>query len=278
MRFSSFLAALAAAALALPAAAMNPEAKPEARPQGEAMVLGVYHFGGSETDLVSSAEDNIFAPERQTELERITDSLAEWGPDKIMIEARPDRQAEFDEKYRAYLDGEAELNGNERQQLGFRLAKKLGHDRVYAIDFHNGMDFEAMMTALDEAGQDELRAHFDASIAAIRAEQESPGWAQRTITDRLLEMNDPQWLDANHELYVDMAEAGTAENPVGAEQMSAWWGRNLHIYANAARLSEDGDKVLLVFGGGHAYTLRHYFGHSARFTLAEPAPYLTPAQ
>ncbi|MBA4802847.1 MAG: hypothetical protein H2040_13390 [Euryhalocaulis sp.] len=274
MRPAILIAALAALTAALPAAAMNPEA----RPQGEAMILGTYHFEGSASDLVSRADDNILAPGPQADLEAITDRLAQWAPDKIMIEATPDRQAEFDTAYRAYLEGEAALTGNERQQLAFRLAKKLGHERIYAVDHKADMDFDAMTGAMDAAGQTELKAHFEASVAGLRALLESPEWTEMGVAGRLALMNDPEWLNQSHGLYLDMAEAGSADNPVGADEMSEWWGRNLHIYANAARLAEDGDRILLVYGSGHAYTLRHYFEHSARFKLIEPAPYLTPAQ
>ena len=50
------------------------------------------------------------------------------------MECRPDRQEEIDQSYSAYLCGEAQLRGDECHQLGFRLARRLGHSGVYCVD------------------------------------------------------------------------------------------------------------------------------------------------
>ena len=67
-----------------------------------------------------------------------------------------------------------------------------------------------------------------------------------------------------HHLYLMLAQMGSAENPAGAEEMEAWWGRNLRIYANIARISEPGDRVLVIYGSGHKFLLDQFVDRPAR--------------
>ena len=130
--------ALAALALALsPATAIAQDDEPPA----QVMVLGTFHFTGGGQDYVNSEVDDYLAPARQAEIEAVVERLAEFNPTRIVVELDPEAEDRFNAQYDAYRRGEHELTVNERQQIGMRLAARLGHDRHYAADYSSDMDF-----------------------------------------------------------------------------------------------------------------------------------------
>jgi len=73
-------------------------------------------------------------PRRQAELEALVAKLARFKSTKIMVEA-PRDQTSTQRDYRNYRIGKHQLTRNETEQIGFRLAHKLGHPTIYPIDF-----------------------------------------------------------------------------------------------------------------------------------------------
>jgi len=248
------------------AAAAQPQSEAPAAPEPiEAMVLGVYHFAGG-SDLNNLELDDHLSPTRQAEIKAVLDRLEAFAPTKIMVELEPEHANAFNARYTAWRDGEAELTANERDQLGMRLAARLGHDRLYAIDHQTGMDFDAMMDAAQTAGQSGLLANFQAANAEIQAY--IAALEDQTVLQRLRMMNDPANADL-HAIYLTLAQMGTVDNPVGAREMTKWWGRNLVTFARAAQHSAPGDRVLVIYGGGHKYLLDQFFSESREFVLVD---------
>ena len=116
---------------AIPAAGAAPLAWPECqRGQVQVMILGTFHF--DQTD-----DPDILAPGQQIELEAVLTGLASWAPERIAVEFPHVRQEELSSAYSSYFESEAdaiESSKNEIQQLGFRLAKRLGHADLYGVD------------------------------------------------------------------------------------------------------------------------------------------------
>ena len=243
------------------------------RPNAEIMVLGCFHFD-SKSNVINPRLSDIRSERFQTELEAIVDALAKWKPTKIMIEKTPERQSEIDERFAAYQVGSLDLRLDEAEQIGFRLAARLELSAPRAVDYRNVFDFPGLMEAIDSANQDELGAFIAAKLEEQSREGGNPAEAERTIVARLIERNDPDRVATEHSIYLDLAEAGNADDPKGAEVVGAWWTRNVHIYANIARAAESGDRILVIYGSGHAYTLRSFIRDASRFSLVEPNSYL----
>lgn len=99
------------------------------------LILGTFHFKDAGLDSYKPEVDvDILSLKRQAELDTLLGQLAAFQPTKVLIEVKQERQPEFDERYNAYLRDDYELGANEVYQVGFRLAKRLGHQRVYAVD------------------------------------------------------------------------------------------------------------------------------------------------
>lgn len=95
------------------------------------LVIGTYH-------MTDDAED-VTKPKRQREIEDLVTRLKNFRPTKIAVEALFDN-AKVNESYSQYLSGTYQLSHNETNQIGFRLARELRHQKVYPIDWKNKFD------------------------------------------------------------------------------------------------------------------------------------------
>lgn len=239
--------------------------------QTEVMVLGTFHFTGGGRDYVNQEVDDFLSASRQAEIDAVLDRLEAFAPDRIIVEIEPGHQAWINDRYHAWQAGEAELQVNERDQLGLKLAARLGHPMVYGVDYQNGMDFDAMMGAAQAAGQEALIGEFQAAIGEVQALMGE--LSDLPIREQLLTHNDPDF-QSQHNLYLTLARMGTVENPVGAYNMADWWGRNMIIFARIAQISQPGERVLVIYGSGHKYLLDQYFDQAKGFSVADPLTYL----
>lgn len=253
--------------LILPFSAMAQEDRPQV------MVLGTFHFTGGGSDYINSEVDDMLNPQRQAEIEALAETLSEFGPTKIVVELVPESEDRFNSAYQRYLAGEHELTVNERQQIGMRLAARLEHDRLYAADFSANMDFDAMMAAAQENGQDALLARLPQLRADIEALDARLNRPDVSVTERLRVFNSAEVL-REHNVYLTLAQMGSVDNPVGANEMTNWWGRNLHIFAQIAQLSEPGDRILVIYGSGHKFLLDQFFQDAAEFEWVDSLDYL----
>src|SRR4051812_24717505 len=101
--------------------------------RAEVLVLGVYHMANPGHDLFNTNADDVLAPKRQQEIAELMEVLKRFRPTKVAIEVDPwnDR---ITKEYSDYLSGKYTLTRNEIDQIGYRLAKELGQQKVYAVD------------------------------------------------------------------------------------------------------------------------------------------------
>ena len=237
------------------------------------MVLGSFHFTGGGQDYINPEVDDYLSPRRQAEIAELLDRLEAFAPTKIAVELPPEHEAEFNAAYAAYRAGEHALTVNERQQIGMALAARLGHDRLHAVDFARGMDFDAMMGAAAEAGQEDLQAAFQSFIGEIQLVIAEQNAADLSVLERLRFHNSPA-VEEGHNLYLILSQMGSVQNPAGAREMEGWWGRNMRIFANISYIAEPGDRVLVIYGSGHKALLDRFIEDAPNLHRVEAADYL----
>ena len=99
--------------------------------------------------------------------------------------------------------------------------------------------------------------------------------AQMTVRDILVEMNSPENNTKAHDLYIQMARVRNGDKFVGADVLAGWYQRNFRIFSNFAPVIESPeDRVLVIFGAGHAPILRELIQSSPDLRLIEPNDYL----
>ena len=251
--------------------------------QLEVMLVGTYHFAGSESD-VHRFESNPLDEEQQRQLDALTDRFVEWEPDTIAVEKPPGAQAAVDEAYEAWrnnnldavsgtADGESIGKKSEIVQVGARLGDKLGHDGLLAVDH------KLPLSDLDSALQT-LPSPNDASYPLPDFQTKTAEF-QRQLEERsqieyFRYLNDPAQRRLNDQLLMTVAMEGSEVGDY-AEQMVTWYQRNLRIAANLwNRIGDDTERVLLLFGVSHVPLLRSICNIAPMFTPVSPLPLLEP--
>ncbi|HWQ86297.1 DUF5694 domain-containing protein [Brevundimonas sp.] len=272
------LAALVA--LVLPAAAMaqTPDAAPV-----EVMVLGTYHMGNPGQDLHNARVDPVTTPGKQAELEAVAEALARFRPTAIAVErVARDQSTMLDHRYPAFTPADLLTDPDERVQVGYRLAHRLGLERVYAIDEQDRDDqpsyfpFEDVQAWAEANGRMDVLGAMHAQVGAMIADMET---RQRTdtVADLLRWMNTPERAASDQTFYTAMLAFGAGDAQPGAVLNGRWYTRNALIFARLMQAAKPGDRIVVVYGSGHSYWLRQFVQTTPGFRLVEANDYLPAA-
>ena len=257
------------AVLAVWATFTRPVESQQAR--AEVLVLGVYHMANPGRDVFNTQVDDVLSPRRQAEMTELIAVLKKFNPTKVAVEANFGEQR-LAQQYADYRAGKCDLSRNEIQQIGFRLARELGHDSVYAVDADG--EFPHMRVA-GYAKASGRAAEFDALMAEIGAmvKEEGAYFASHTILQSLLYLNSDDKVRESVGFYFREAHFGEAWDWAGADLLADWFKRNIRIYSNVVQITASpAERVLVIFGAGHLGWLRPNFASDPAYrlrTLAE---------
>ncbi|MDH4474626.1 MAG: DUF5694 domain-containing protein [Fluviicola sp.] len=254
--------------------------------KAKAMVLGVFHFDDPGLDgYKPKFAFNILEKKRQEELEILLNQIAEYKPTKILVEwDRIQSDSIANERYQEYLNGTFSIDDkrNEVYQLGFKLAKKMGHKRIYCSDASaewfgveldwDNYDIEAY---LKSKGQYEKSTRYD--FQSFYEWSDSLKTVQ-TLTEHLAMLNSPKNRLKDHQAYLtEIILEGAGDNYIGADAVAKWYRRNLRIFANAYDFTDfdKEERLLLIYGSGHVWQLKQLLTDSPDFEYVELNEYLT---
>jgi hypothetical protein len=234
-------------------------AQADARPQ--VLVLGVYHMANRGHDIYNMHADDVLAPKRQAEMAQLIEVLKRFNPTKIAVEADlfgPDNPTtkERPNQYADYLAGKHELSRDEVEQIGFRLARELGHKTIYPVNADYDFPYQRLVDYAKANGRskelDEIMGGFGEQVKA-----QGEYLASHTVLETLLYMNSDEKTAQDTSLYYRLAHFGEPGDFAGADLLSDWFRRNLRIYSNVVRLVNSPDeRVLVIYGAGHLAWLR----------------------
>lgn len=218
----------------------------------EILVLGTFHFLESSMDVFSEAA--------QEELDSLVRKFLPFQPDAVAVEAAIGAQAYIDRSYEIFqLEdlqnpkkmqtetlGEIELFGqrlpipyrNEAIQIGYRLAKQLGHPKVYAVDEDMALNMDVLNDPTP-ALQDDMARRAEGTLAGLYRY-----------------FNGAAWSALNHSVYIQANAVSGTGRYAGAEMVASWYERNLKIFSNLQRLAAQKERVFLLFGAGHLRILK----------------------
>jgi uncharacterized protein DUF5694 len=249
----------------------------DAKSKPALVVLGTYHMGTPGNNVVNPKVADVSSPERQKQIVELVERLKNFRPTKIVVECDSEDNAKTQEVFNKYLAGQYQLSRNETNQIGFRLAKELGHKKVYCVDWSDFWDDPSInylkyaptdpeLDAFLKKWQVNLKKEIDAEFAKI---------LPLTITDQLIFLNQPDRIEKRHEGYYDIMRIGRGKEYVGAGYVSWWYRRNLVILTNIIRLTDSpGDRVLVIYGGGHSKLLTQFAKESGFYNVESPLKYL----
>jgi hypothetical protein len=256
-----------------------PAARGEGPPPIQVMIVGTYHFANPGRDLHNTNADDVTTPRRQKELAELAAQLERFKPTRVAVEDSVDAADLQVAAYHAFTPADLGTKRNEIVQIGYRIAHDAGLAEVYGIDEStDGIDYFPYPKVADYAKQHggearlaALNARIEKSIREFSASQ-----ATRSIAQLLAQLNEPARIRADHdEFYYALLALGDAKAQPGAELNAAWYQRNAKIFAKLTQIARPGDRVIVVFGAGHAFWLRHLVEHAPGFALVEPNRYLS---
>jgi hypothetical protein len=249
--------------LALPHAALAAE-------PARVMILGTYHFANPGRDVHNVTAADVFTDQRQSELEAVTAGLARFGPTLVAVEW-PAQQA--DERYAEYVDDSLAPSRNEVVQLGFRLARTQGLERVHGIDVKGDFPFGPVQAWAAENGRQAELAALQGQAQAL-VEEMTVLQADHSIGQVLHAINAPDAIRDSHALYAALLRFGEHEAQPGVALNAAWDQRNLGICARLLQALQPGDRAVVLFGHGHAYLLRRCISETPGVELVEATEFL----
>lgn len=241
----------------------------------QVMILGLFHFDNPGLDYVKSSVPDMLAPQQQKELREVLDKIKAFKPTKIALEVEPQYNERINARYSRYLSNQDTLSRNETEQIGFRLAKELGHKSLYCVDFKKDMDFNAIIQTAQQTGQKDFLQRFQQAMGFIQVQIDR--MAKMPLGEHLYAHNNLADAEHAHGAYLLMATVGKDSNYTGANVIAGWYERNLKIAMNVLRTIESPqDRVLVLFGAGHLPLLYHYFKYSPDVEVVNVEKYLRP--
>ena len=230
------------------------------------LLFGSFHFENPGLDVAKVNTFNVMSDKSQKELENITNKIKKFGPDKIFVEWNFQKQDKLDKFYAKNTDSLLKNDSDEIVQIALRSAKKLGHKKLYGIDY-NDTDFpyDSLVKEMKAANQFDLIKKNEETIKHNETDFNTK-ITKYSLTQLLLDVNtkDISW-------YLETAiKGGKTDNFVGAFLVSEWYRRNLYMYALIEKLTESkDDKIMVLLGAGHTAIIREFVKHNSEYEIVE---------
>ncbi len=241
------------------------------------VILGTYHMGTPGSNVVKPEVADVGTPQRQKQMVELVERLKRFKPTKIVLEIDWDKETKTQDLYDKYLAGNYELTKNETNQIGFRLAKELGHKKVYCVDWSDFWDDPTINYEKFAAKDSEMDAYLKGVYQKLKKEidAEFERIYSMAIVDQLIFLNKPERAEKDHRIYFNILRLGRGTDYAGANYVSWWYRRNLTIFTNIVRLTESpNDRVLVVYGVGHNKLLNQFAKESGFYEVESPLKYL----
>ncbi|SIS55592.1 DUF5694 domain-containing protein [Salimicrobium flavidum] len=210
----------------------------------EIILVGTFHF----------EQEEEITKKTETEVEEFVDYLAEYKPDKIALEWE---KSEEDELIAAYQKRKENYATDEVEQIGFRLAKKLNHDTLHAVNWQGAISQEDLM---------KLHAEIQSSYPALmnfidKLSENTPEISLDTsLIDSYRELNDEQSMKELEEMYLSFVKVtDPAGENIGFDFLNKWMERELVIFKNVTEMSDPEERILLIIGSDHLWMLNNLF-------------------
>lgn len=241
-----------------------------AEPSARVVLIGTYHFSNPGQDQANVDSVDVTVPQRQAELQAVTDALATFQPTFVGVEWPADAARE---QYAQYLGGTLPPSRNEVVQLGFRLAKQRRLAHVHGLDVAGDFPFEPLSAWAQANGKaadlGALMAQAQGITARITALQ-----GTHSIGGVLREMNASKSLDEAASFYAEFLRYGRGDQQPGVELNAAWAKRNFGICARLLQALKPGDRAVVFYGQGHVPALAACLRSAPGVELVEAAQFL----
>lgn len=242
--------------------------------QAKVLVVGTFHLDYPGLDAHKTADEDkidVLIEPKKSEVTELVEYIKKFKPNKIAIEAYDSWNAT--EKLKQYKKGELRDKRDERYQIAMRIANEMQLDTLYAIDSGSMADD---LEKIDSSYTKALFKDFDFQSDDIY-EQYFKNWLKEddkiipkvNLLDYFKYANSKESHQYGYGFY--LIGDFKLDNERGADILSSWWyNRNLRIFRKLQLITESpNDRILLVFGNGHAAVLRQFLEASPEYQFIE---------
>jgi len=254
-------------------------AKPAAKDAPiQVMIVGAYHMGNPGLDVNNAKVDSVLTPEKQRQISDAVNRLAKFKPNKIAVEMVADQADMTTSNFAKFSEESLKKDANEITQIAFRMASQLGHKVVYAIDEKSEtIDYFPYNKVVEFAKANNQQAILETGDAYGKRWTSEFEREQKikTVSQLLANINKPSYGQTEMaQFYYPLLAIGDSKTQNGAELNAAWYQRNAKIIAKLHQTAKPGDKIMVLFGAGHNYWLRHFIKEMPGYQLVEAYNYL----
>jgi len=257
--------------LGLLTAAMTCSGQSDTRP--EILVLGTYHMANPGRDIHNMQADDILAPQRQNEIAQFIEVLKKFHPTKVAIEADVG-SSRVAQEYSDYLAGKYTLSRNETNQIGYRLAKELGHKAVYPVDEEGDFPWGRLVNYAKANGLAEKLEAQEAN-SSTQVKEEGDFLRSHTVREMFEYLNSDAMVTKNVAVYYAFVPYGDPLDYAGPDLLAMWYQRNIRIYHNIVKLIDSpNERILVIYGAGHLGWLQQDAANDASVRLRKLADFI----
>ncbi len=248
----------------------------------EVLTLGTFHFAFHNRDIKKTEKKDqidVLDQKYQKEIIDIVEQISKFKPTIIAVEVDPSLQLKVDSLFNSYLNGTYELNREEYQQIGFRLAKKLKLKKVFCVNDW-GQNYKSIDSLLDKDSVESKKFtnYFYKNPDSALTYFSNDIFKTKGIKAQLRVLNDENNLNRSlGNYFIGVFKYETKDNDFfGVDFTTGWWfNRNLRIFRNIQKIeSKPSDKILVIYGAGHMNLLNIFFNASPEYKLMKVNDFL----
>lgn len=251
--------------------------------QIEVMTLGTFHFSFRNKDVIKIDDPDqidVYDAKYQLEINDIVSRLVQFRPTHIAVEIDPKFQSRTDSIYTAFLNGKHSLSRDETEQLGFRIAKSVGIQKLYCTNDWGTLPrhIEELMSGPNSTEKEHFMNFFYNNPDTLKFYNREHIFKTDGILAELRNANKKENIKNNLGNYlISVFKYETETDPYfGVDFTTGWWfNRNLRIFRNIQNIpAAPGDRILVIYGSGHMNLLNPLFDASPEYNLIEVNDYL----
>ena len=216
----------------------------------EILLVGTIHLGYTpDINTLSKDDTDTYS---DIHFEQLTNDITKFQADQIFVEYPFDSQQHLDMIYHSENINE-DFKGNEIYQIGFRLAKKLGHDTIYAADWNEKLESLDLALVVEGKSKDSYKEIMGRIPIVIN--KLSSIIQERDIIKLYKFINSDEYISNDHKVYVDLMQL---EDEIAFEWVSKYWYyRNLRIVQNIKKaIKHETKRIVILYGAGHTYLIK----------------------
>ncbi|MDC6365564.1 MULTISPECIES: DUF5694 domain-containing protein [Flavobacteriaceae] len=239
--------------------------------QSKIMIVGTFHFNRE-----------VLEEESQENISKLVKALSEFNPTKVVIEWEPSLSKKTNNEYHSYLKDSFDISTleNEIYQLGFRIAKEAKNDSIYLFDNQTeyigsleNFSFDSFAKYANENDGGFYNKHEKDLIETYNHNQEV--FNNLNIYDQIALRNSQIAQKINEQrMHMYEIRVGIQKNWIGPDWLGRWYQRNIRMVGNILKMNQKGDRILVIVGDNHKWTLDMLLENIPDFEVVSSWDYL----